>query len=322
MAELAVETKSLTKIYKSKVHALKGIDLKVPAGSAFGLLGPNGAGKSTLVKTLLSIVRPTSGMGWLLGRDIEDKEARREVGYLPEGHRFPRYLTGRGVCRYFGQLSGLEGPELDKQVEEKLELVGMKEWADTKITRYSKGMNQRVGLAQAMMGKPKLVILDEPTDGVDPVGRTQIRDVIKSLTKQGVTVFLNSHLLAEVEQICDEVAIMHHGSILEQGSIEEIRDEVTADADMLMVRFVTGEISKDLRKEIKALGKKYKGMSKHGGGFELGLLDTSQVDPVIDLLRQNEVSIHAIEPRRVNLEQAFIDLISQQDDQGVGGTQV
>ena len=226
------------------------------------------------------------------------------------------------MCRYFGQLSGLEGPELDKQVEEKLELVGMKEWADTKITRYSKGMNQRVGLAQAMMGKPKLVILDEPTDGVDPVGRTQIRDVIKSLTKQGVTVFLNSHLLAEVEQICDEVAIMHHGSILEQGSIEEIRDEVTADADMLMVRFVTGEISKDLRKEIKALGKKYKGMSKHGGGFELGLLDTSQVDPVIDLLRQNEVSIHAIEPRRVNLEQAFIDLISQQDDQGVGGTQV
>ena len=149
---LAVETKNLTKVYKGKIHALKGVDLKVPVGSAFGLLGPNGAGKSTLVKTLLSIVSPSGGSGWILGQDIGVAEARRHVGYLPEAHRFPRYLTGRGVCQYFGKLSGLTGPELDKQVEEKIALVGMAEWADTKIAKYSKGMNQRIGLAQAMVG--------------------------------------------------------------------------------------------------------------------------------------------------------------------------
>lgn len=314
---LAVETKSLTKIYsKGKVHALKALDLKVPQGCAFGLLGPNGAGKSTLVKTLLSIIAPTTGHAWLLGNDIASKEARRHVGYLPEGHRFPNYLTGRGVCRYFGRLSGMEGVELEKDIDEKLELVGMKEWGDTKIVRYSKGMNQRVGLAQAMLGKPKLVILDEPTDGVDPVGRHQIREVILNLRKSGTTVLMNSHLLLEVEQICDQIAIMHHGKVLQQGSTDDIRNAVAIDKGSVVVGFETSEISDEVAAKIDKLGERQAGAH----GFELTLPDQTHIDAVVDLLRKNKVSILAIRPRTANLEQAFIDVISAEDDQGVGGS--
>lgn len=314
---LAVETKSLTKIYpKGKVHALKALDLKVPQGCAFGLLGPNGAGKSTLVKTLLSIISPTSGHGWLLGTDIANKEARRNVGYLPEGHRFPNYLTGRGVCRYFGRLSGLEGAELEKEIDEKLELVGMKEWGDTKIIRYSKGMNQRVGLAQAMLGKPKLVILDEPTDGVDPVGRHQIREVILNLRKAGTTVLMNSHLLLEVEQICDQIAIMHHGKVLQQGSTDDIRNAVSVEKGSVTVVFECGAISDELDAKLDKLGEREKGAN----GFDITLPDRDHIDKVVDLLRKNKVSIYAVKPRTANLEQAFIDVISAQEDQHVGGS--
>ncbi len=313
---LAVETRALTKTYRGKVQALRALDLKVPKGCAFGLLGPNGAGKSTLVKTLLSIVAPTSGHAWLLGRDIGTKEARSKVGYLPEGHRFPAYLTGRGVCRYFGKLSGLEGAELEREVDEKLDLVGMKEWGDTKISRYSKGMNQRVGLAQAMLGKPELVILDEPTDGVDPVGRHQIREVIQGLCAGGTTVLMNSHLLLEVEQICDQIAIMHHGKVLQQGTVDEIRNAVSADQGSLVVSFETGPLVDSLNAPLQALGDIHRGAN----GFEITLPDSTHVDQVVDLLRGGGVSIFAIRPRTANLEQAFIDVISAQEDQGVGGT--
>lgn len=315
---LAVETRALTKIYRGKVHALKALDLKVPQGCAFGLLGPNGAGKSTLVKTLLSIVAPTSGHAWLLGTDIASAEARRSVGYLPEGHRFPNYLTGRGVCQYFGKLSGLQGAELEKQVEEKLDLVGMREWGDTKIVRYSKGMNQRVGLAQAMLGNPKLVILDEPTDGVDPVGRHQIREVIQNLCKSGTTVLMNSHLLLEVEQICDQIAIMHHGKVLEQGSVDDIRKAVSADQRNLIVNFETGSpLTPQVREALGALGTCE---FQSGTAFEITLPSSNEIDQAVDLLRQNQISIFAVRPRIVNLEQAFIDVISAQEDQHVGGT--
>jgi len=311
---LAVETKGLTKVYKGKVRALENIDLRVPRGSAFGLLGPNGAGKSTLVKTLLGIVRPTEGEAWLLDHDIGDAEARRKVGYLPEKHRFPLYLTGRGVCRYFGKLSGLGGSELDQEVEAKLALVGMEEWADRKITKYSKGMLQRVGLAQAMLGKPELIILDEPTDGVDPVGRHQIRELIKQLCKEGTTVFLNSHLLFEVEQICDHVAILHHGRILQQGSVEEVRKEVRADRGGLVVHFATGKLGKEARAAVGKIAK----VEKTESGFSLSLKEQSEISEVIDALRAQSVPIYAVTPTQRNLEEAFIDMITAQEDQSVG----
>jgi ABC-2 type transport system ATP-binding protein len=318
--EHAVEAHGLTKIYKNKVYALKAVNLKVPVGSAFGLLGPNGAGKSTLVKTLLSIVRPTAGFATLLGRDIELPESRRGVGYLPEGHRFPQYLTGRAVCQYFGKLSGLTGAELEKEIDHKLELVGMREWGTTRVSKYSKGMQQRIGLAQAMLGRPKLVFLDEPTDGVDPVGRQQIRQVIADLCKSGTTVFLNSHLLLEVEQICDHVAIMHHGSILQQGTVDEIRAAVAGKAKRQVVRFSTGPLDAATQKSINDLAASQ--FAPDEKSFEAELPEPGHVTRVVDALRAAKVEIFAVEPQRMNLEDAFIGLISQQEDQGVGGTQM
>lgn len=316
-AQYAVETHGLTKVYRGRVQALKAVDIKVPAGSAFGLLGPNGAGKSTLVKTLLSIVHPTAGAATLFGQDISLPQARVGVGYLPEGHRFPQYLTGRGVLEYFGQLGGLQGQKLEEEIEQKLALVGMSDWASTRITRYSKGMLQRVGLAQAMLGNPRLVILDEPTDGVDPIGRHQMREVIQSLCRTGTTVFLNSHLLLEVEQICDHVAIMHHGRVVKQGPIDEVRSTVRNNRGLLEVRFATGPVSPECRARLETLGPLRDG---EGGAMVLSLDDDSQISSAIDMLRQDGVAIFAVEPARVNLEQAFIALIDAQEDQGVGGT--
>ncbi len=312
---LAVETRNLAKTYRGKIQALAGVDLRVPAGAAFGLLGPNGAGKSTLVKTLLSIVRPTSGAATLFGLDISTPAARRAVGYLPEGHRFPRYLTGRGVLEYFGRLGGLSGEELESQIEDKLALVGMTDWASTRVTRYSKGMQQRIGLAQAMLGNPRLVFLDEPTDGVDPIGRHQMREVIQELCAGGTTVFLNSHLLLEVEQICDHVAIMHQGRVLQQGTVDEVRGAVREEHALVNVRFGTGKISAEAREAVAAIG----GVGDAEGGLVVGLQKEDDISKVIDVLREHDVKIFAIEPTRVNLEEAFINLIDQQEDQSVGG---
>jgi ABC-2 type transport system ATP-binding protein len=313
----AIETEGLSKVYRGgRVRALTDVQLRVPAGSAFGLLGPNGAGKSTLVKCLLSIVRPTSGAATLFGQDIALPESRRPVGYLPEGHRFPAYLTGRGVLSYFGKLSGLSGEALEEDIEKKLALVGMQDWATTRVSRYSKGMLQRLGLAQAMLGTPKLVILDEPTDGVDPIGRHQIREVIRELTKQGTTVFLNSHLLLEVEQICDYVAILHHGRVLRQGKLEEVRRAVTERKPLLEVRFTTGPVPEEARTALAQLGPV---RAAESGGLVVSLSDDAATSLAIDALRSHGVPIYSVEPTRVSLEEAFIELVSAESDQGVGG---
>jgi ABC-2 type transport system ATP-binding protein len=315
--EFALETKGLTKTYKrGKIQALKALDLQVPKGCAFGLLGPNGAGKSTLVKTLLGIVSATSGSATLLGEDFRRVESRRSVGYLPEGHRFPSYLTGRTLCNYFGRLSGLRGDTLTREIDEKLELVGMKEWADTKVSKYSKGMAQRVGLAQAMLGNPKLLLLDEPTDGVDPVGRMELRKVIQRQREKGVTVFFNSHLLSEVEQVCDRVAIMHHGLILHQGTVRELITNITGGQGTLHVRFRVSRVDESLAAKISGFGP----WGPVEGGFMITLQNANAITAVVDMLREQKVEIFAIEPQHANLEEAFIQLISRQADKSVGGT--
>jgi ABC-2 type transport system ATP-binding protein len=310
----ALSISGLTKTYANGVQALRGVELNVREGDFFALLGPNGAGKSTLVKTLLSVVGPTAGAATLMGIDISRAQARRGVGYLPENHRFPRYLTGRGVCEYFGKLTGLHGPALRREVDEKLALVGMQEWSDTKVAKYSKGMAQRIGLAQALVGNPKLVFLDEPTDGVDPVGRHQLRELIKSLRQSGTTVFLNSHLLLEVEQVCDHVAIMHKGRVLEQGSLEEIRSTVTRSRGTLNVRFATGPLDDAAAAAVREIGP----FEEVSGGIQIALESETQISDVIDRLRARGVAIYAVEPTRVNLEEAFLDVINQQEDQAVG----
>ena len=225
--DFAIEAYGLEKIYRSRwsrreIRAVSSLSLRVPAGVKYGLLGANGAGKTTFVKMLLTAVHPTNGEAKLFGRDAREPEARRPVGYLPENHRFPTYLTGYGMLDFYGALSGVDGRERKRRIPEFLELVGLKDWADVRIRKYSKGMLQRLGLAQALLHRPKLLLLDEPTDGVDPVGRREIRRVLDGLKEKGVTVFINSHLLSEVESFCEYVAILRSGQLAVEGKISNL----------------------------------------------------------------------------------------------------
>jgi ABC-2 type transport system ATP-binding protein len=315
--DYALETRGLSKVYKSlrgRIRALEPIDLKVETGRVFGLLGANGAGKSTFVKTVLTICRATTGTAMILGRDSRDPEARRQVGYLPEGTTFPRYLTGRGVCEYFGQLLGLTGSRLKSEVDAKLKLVGMSSWADRRVTKYSKGMKQRIGLAQAMLGDPRLIMLDEPTDGVDPTGRHEIRDVIRDLGHKGITVFLNSHLLAEVEAVCDEIAIMYRGRLLRQGPVKQITDEMSIRDGLMQFRFRTGELPAQMPRG-------FEHMRPEDGGIIVSVQDREEIPVLIDRLREADVPIYEVTQYHASLEEAFLQIMTDGDHEGIGGAQ-
>jgi len=219
---LAIDLHDVAKRYKGRVDALRGIAMQVRRGEIFGLLGPNGAGKSTLVKIMMSIVHPTRAAGTVLGQSIGHKSTLGRLGYLPENHRFPRYLTGRQVVEFFGAMAKVDRPTRKRRAAELLDIVNMGPDADRKVGTYSKGMAQRIGLAQAMVNDPELILLDEPTDGVDPVGRREIRDVLMRLKSQGKTVFINSHLLSELEMISDRVAILVRGTVAKQGTLDDL----------------------------------------------------------------------------------------------------
>jgi ABC-2 type transport system ATP-binding protein len=317
--EYAIETRGLAKTYRGGVQALKPLDLQVRPGTRFGLLGPNGAGKSTLVKSLLSIVHATEGEAHLNGKAIGTPEARRGVGYLPEGHRFPRYLTGEGVCHYFGQLAGMSGSQLKEDTKKKLALVGMADWADTKISKYSKGMNQRVGLAQALLGDPSIIFLDEPTDGVDPKGRREIRDVIAEVASHGTTVFFNSHLLSEVEVICDTVAILNKGKLLRLGTVNEIKASVAGGGAKIPVTIRCGALPEALWSRLNDRGASALTQKENRvESFSMLLESEADVTPLIDLLRSERVDIFSVRPEEKQLEDAFIDVItaSEEGDEG------
>src|SRR3972149_1727655 len=225
-----IETKGLTKVYstsfkKNKVQALVDFNLNVEKGVIFGLLGPNGAGKTTLVKLLLGITFPTAGNATIIEKDISDYKIKEKVGYLPENHKYPSYLKGGEVLKFFGKLSGMNGVNLDKRIDELLELVKLSQWKKTKVKAYSKGMMQRLGLAQALINDPDLIFLDEPTDGVDPIGRKEIRDILIELKNRSKTIFLNSHLLSEVELITDRVGILNKGKLLREGTVKEFTEK-------------------------------------------------------------------------------------------------
>ena len=219
---LVIDLHNVTKVYKGKVQALRGVEMRVRRGEVFGLLGPNGAGKSTLVKIMMTVVRPTRAEGTMLDHPVGHKATLARVGYLPENPRFPRYLSGRQVVEFFGALAKVDRPTRRRRAGELIETVGMSDAADRKIATYSKGMAQRIGLAQALVNDPDLVLLDEPTDGVDPQGRRDIREVMARLREQGKTVFINSHLLSELEVVCDRVAILVAGQVARQGTIDEL----------------------------------------------------------------------------------------------------
>src|SRR5712692_5431142 len=223
-----IEVRGLSKTYRlgfwmsRKVQALKSLDLTVNAGQVYGLLGPNGAGKSTTIKVLMNLVKASSGQARLFGLPPDFKEARRHVGFVPENPAPYEYLTGKEFLKLSGQLSGLSGHTLDKRVKEVLSVVGMERAAGLQIRRYSKGMIQRIALAQAIIHKPKLLILDEPTSGLDPVGRRQMRDLILAEREQGTTVLFCTHIIPDVETLCDRVAVLVGGKLIREGSVKEL----------------------------------------------------------------------------------------------------
>ena len=216
-----------------QVHALNGVQLEVPLGSALGFIGPNGAGKTTLIKILLGITAPGKGVVKVLGSSPSDAKIRKEIGYLPERLVLPRHLSPTRFLKQIAALKGVPANQIDQEIELRLNQVKLEPEAwKRKCVGFSKGMRQRTGLAAALIGNPKLLILDEPTDGIDPIGRSQIREVIQECTRAGTTVFLNSHLLHETERICDRVAVIHQGQITLQGAIHDLRS-----SDQYSVRF-------------------------------------------------------------------------------------
>ncbi len=309
-----IETVALSKIYtssfgKKKVEALSGLNLNVSGGTIFGLLGPNGAGKTTLIKLLLSITFPTSGSAKILGEDIGKYKVKTRIGYLPENHKYPPYLSGGNVLEFFGKLSGLEGNHLDKKIDELLELVKLSKWKKTKVKNYSKGMMQRLGLAQAMINDPELVFLDEPTDGVDPIGRKEIRDVLLELKARGKTIFLNSHLLSEVELITDRVGILNKGKLLREGTVKELtekKEEYKLSVEGTGIESLQPDILNGLN--ISRM---------QGGYYSLKVADTGELNKILDLLRSNGVIIKEFSQQKNTLEEMFISLIEEAEKESV-----
>lgn len=299
----------ITKVYnprgKGAVTALSEMSLEVREGEIFGLLGPNGAGKTTFIKVLLEIVNATSGTAQMLGAPIGTPSAKARVGYLPENHKYPDFLTGAQVLRYFGKLSGIPSDALEKRITDRLQLVGMEQWHKTKIRKYSKGMMQRLGLAQALINDPQLVILDEPTDGVDPLGRKEIRDLLVRLRNEGKTVFLNSHLLSEVELICDRVAILNKGRLIRIGTVKEL----TTQENTYRIG-ILGTLPNELRLQWEATRVS---VLEESGELVCSLPDAGALNAVIDQLRAAGILITSVAEKRQSLEDMFIDVITREE---------
>lgn len=300
MTNWAVDLIDVRKSYGRRIHALRGVNIQVRRGEIFGLLGPNGAGKTTLVKIMTTAVRPTKALGTILGRRLGHRGKRARMGYLPEDHRFPPYLTGAQVLDYLGALAKVPAGRRRKNSRALLDRMMLTQWADTRVDKYSKGMSQRLGIAQALMNEPELVILDEPTDGLDPVGRRDVRELLLELKRGGTTVFLNSHLLSELEMVCDRVAILVEGLVARQGTLRELTEHtveyritVTGDLGPIRDQFTTW------------------GVTEENGCLVIKGRDALKVNEVIDSLRGRRLLIESVEPHRFSLEDVLVEAMGE-----------
>lgn len=294
-----IVTERLSKRYGA-VEALRDVSIRVAPGEIYGLLGQNGAGKTTLIKILLGITSATAGEAELLGRPVGKTEVRYRVGYLPEDHHFPDYHTGYSLLDYYGALLGVGRSDRRRRIPEYLELVGLKGRMRYKIRTYSKGMKQRLGLAQAMFHDPEVIFLDEPTDGVDPVGRREIRSIMQQLKERGKTIFLNSHLLGEVELICDRVGILQKGEMIRTGSVAAL----TQQRGLFVIGLAPGQTL-----PADELAKRGYTITPRGEHWEIGVTDGESIDPVVDLLRGCGLSIRHLMEKRQSLEDLFVQTV-------------
>ena len=308
--DTVIDLHDVAKTYRGRIQALKGVSMKVHAGEVFGLLGPNGAGKSTLVKILMTIIRATRCEGTMLQEPVGTKNVLSRVGYLPEHLQFPPYLTATQALDIYGALGKVPRDARRERIPSLLKLVGMSDRADTRIRTYSKGMKQRIGLAQSLINDPDLVLLDEPTDGVDPVGRRDIRNVLTDMKQRGKAVFVNSHILSELEMVCDRIAILSKGNVVAQGTIDELtkgsrRYEIELASPM--------PETADVREILSAVNGEHTAADGRAS-ITIPSDDTAAVQPVIDVLRRANAIIESIKPVRQSLEDYFIEAVEEAGD--------
>jgi len=304
---IPIEAQGLRKVYRSRVRgraieALGGLDLRVEPGEVFGLLGPNGAGKTTTVKILLGLTFPTSGSARLLGLPAADPASRRRVGYLPEGHRFPGYLTARQTLEIFGRMSGMDRAARRARTGVLLERVRLEKWADVRVRKFSKGMTQRLGLAAALVHDPEVLLLDEPTDGVDPLGRREIRDLLQEEASRGKAILLNSHLLSEIELTCGRVAVLRNGTVAAEGSIESLTAKTSR------YRLVATGVDERLLAAFRETGATVERVNGH---FDLGARDLDHLNALVDRLRASGGRLQELTPVRSSLEDVFVGLVRE-----------
>lgn len=304
---IVLDIEHVSKTYKRKIKALQEVSLQVKKGEFFGLLGPNGAGKSTLVKILMTIVNASRCQGTMLGHKIGHQASLERTGYLPEHASFPNYLTGEQVLDYCGGMLKVPKAIRKERIDELLKLVGMDADRKRRMKTYSKGMKQRIGVAQALINDPELVFLDEPTDGVDPKGRKEIRDVLVRMKNEGKTIFVNSHLLSELELVSDSVAILNKGIVVKKGSLKEL----TQYKGFYEIR-IAGELPSD-KKLLEILVS-----IKAGYRFETGVsfikipnVDPKAVQPIIDAIRTDKHQIDWIKPIHQSLEDLFMESVAE-----------
>jgi ABC-2 type transport system ATP-binding protein len=302
----AIELDNLTKDYetgfwrKRKTRALDGLSLTVESGQIFGFLGANGAGKTTTLKLLMRLIYPTAGTARILSRDIGDAAMHARIGYLPENPYFYDYLTAREFLNYCGELFGLDRRTRERRTHELLTRVNLetKSW-DRQLRKLSKGMLQRVGLAQALVNDPEIVFLDEPMSGLDPVGRREVRDLIASLRTQGKTVFMCSHILSDIEVLCDNVAILKRGRLAHAGSLAELRAGESNLVEIIATGADTEVLKQQLREGVT--------VATTASGLRIEVADEKEVDAVINALRQAQGKLVSVQPVRQSLEELFLD---------------
>jgi ABC-2 type transport system ATP-binding protein len=299
MQSPAIEITNLRKVFGDKV-AVEDLTLSVERGEVFGFLGPNGAGKTTSVKMLLSLIRPTSGTGQMLGEALGTAQVRARVGFLPEHFRFHDWLTADEFMHLHADLYHMPAEEAKRRIAELLDLVGLTPHAGKRLRTFSKGMLQRIGLAQALLNKPELVILDEPTSGLDPVGRRLVRDIIRDLREQGTTIFLNSHLLSEVEITCDRVAFIKHGHVLQTSAIQSlIEGELT-------VSIRAGQLTPTV---VQGLSTWSNQVRVDGEYLTMTLTGEADLPDINRYLVQCGADVYAMQPQKISLEDLFIQIV-------------
>jgi ABC-2 type transport system ATP-binding protein len=295
----AIETVELVKRY-GRTTALAGLSMRVERGEVFGFLGPNGAGKTTAIKLLLGLARATSGSGTLLGAPLGDRAVRRSIGYLPELFRYQSWLRAGEVLALHCELAGIARADRDAEIANALQEVGLTDRVEDQLGTFSKGMQQRLGLATALLGHPDLVLLDEPTSALDPVGRADVRRIIRAARDRGTTVFLNSHLLSEVELVCDRVAILDAGRVVMAGTLEELLG-----GESVRIR-ATG-----LDQASRAALARFGPLTDDGAWLSISPIAPSRIPELVAAIVAAGGQVHAVEPGRTSLEERFLGLVEE-----------